>query len=132
METYVSVTSEEWQMLKPQPEARSHKIVKQMKDLIKDEGRCGNCSGWTLKSTELVDLERGSNVVEVGLWEPKLGLQLFDDLFPHVSGGLRGRQLTVASNHVSNTVFENQLKCLIMNFCAKLKFRAKNEFSRQK
>ena len=101
METYVSVTSEEWQMLKPQPEARSHKIVKQMKDLIKNEGRCGNCSGWTLKSTELVDLERGSNVVEVGLWEPKLGLQLFDDLFPHVSGGLRGRQLTVASNHVS-------------------------------
>ena len=101
METYFSVTSEEWAMLKPKPLNRAQELTAKIKGYINQEGRCGNCSGWTLKSSELVDLESGPNVVEVGLWEPKLGLVLLDDLFPHVSGGLRGRQLTVASNHVS-------------------------------
>ena len=44
----------------------------------------------------------GANVVEVGTWEPMQGLVLGDDLFPHVTGGLRGRVLTVASMDVSN------------------------------
>ena len=46
----------------------------------------------------------GANVVEVGTWEPMQGLVLEDDLFPHVTGGLRGRVLTVASMDVSNSV----------------------------
>ena len=45
----------------------------------------------------------GANVVEVGTWEPMQGLVLGDDLFPHVTGGLRGRVLTVASMDVSNS-----------------------------
>ena len=53
----------------------------------------------------------GANVVEVGTWEPMQGLVLEDDLFPHVTGGLRGRVLTVASMDVStfNSVKENCL-----------------------
>ena len=101
METFSEATDEEWAIMKPSPAATADKVIVHMKTFVGEDGRCGNCSGWTLKSTELVDLDSGSNVVEVGLWEPKLGLQLYDDLFPHVNGGLRGRELTVASNHVS-------------------------------
>ena len=55
-----------------------------------------------IQAAELVDMTSGANVVEVGTWEPMQGLVLGDDLFPHVTGGLRGRVLTVASMDVSN------------------------------
>ena len=54
-----------------------------------------------MKSAELVDVNQGANIVDVGMWEPMQGLVLKDDLFPHVTGGLRGRVLTVASFDVS-------------------------------
>ena len=49
-----------------------------------------------------MDTTAGPNAVEVGSWEPMQGLVLKDDLFPHITGGLRGRVLTVASMDVSN------------------------------
>ena len=100
-ETYFTVTHEEFEMLRPKPPLRNKQIITRMKTYLLEEGRCGNCSNWNLKSCELVDYEKGPETVEVGLWEPKLGLHLFDDLFPHFSGALRGRVLTVASNNVS-------------------------------
>ena len=57
---------------------------------------------------ELVDLSRGANVVDVGLWEPMQGLMHKDHLFPHVTGGLRGRTLTVSSINVSFRLFNNK------------------------
>ena len=49
-----------------------------------------------------MDTTAGPNAVDVGSWEPMQGLVLKDDLFPHITGGLRGRVLTVASMDVSN------------------------------
>ena len=40
------------------------------------------------------------NQLEVGSWIISRGLDLRDDLFPHVTGGFRGRMLPVASIEV--------------------------------
>ena len=38
--------------------------------------------------------------LEVAMWSPVLGFAVKDDLFPHVSGGLRGRRVTITSIEV--------------------------------
>jgi hypothetical protein len=40
-------------------------------------------------------------LVPVYDWRPLLGLELKDDLFPHIYGGLRQRKIPVTSLHVS-------------------------------
>ena len=40
------------------------------------------------------------NQLEVGSWMPTLGLTLKDDLLPHVTGGFRGRAITVGTIEV--------------------------------
>jgi hypothetical protein len=40
------------------------------------------------------------NQLEVGSWIISRGLDLKDDLFPHVTGGFRGRMIPVASLEV--------------------------------
>ena len=41
------------------------------------------------------------NQLEVGTWMPSTGLTLKDDLLPHVTGGFRGRAISVGSLEVS-------------------------------
>jgi hypothetical protein len=43
---------------------------------------------------EVIDLE-------VGTWNLESGLHLKDDLFPHVTGGLRGKVIKIGSINVS-------------------------------
>ena len=58
--------------------------------------RCGRCLRY-----QLVAAEAGAGAgLEVGSWSQR-GLATRDSLFPHVSGGLRGRTLQVTSIHVS-------------------------------
>ncbi len=52
-----------------------------------------------IKSAEVKDDVRE---LDVGTWTLKGGLKLMDDLFPHVTGGLRGKQIKVASMHVNH------------------------------
>ena len=40
------------------------------------------------------------NKLEVGSWMSTIGADLKDDLLPHVTGGLRGRNLVVGSLEV--------------------------------
>ena len=56
--------------------------------------RCGRCLRY-----QLVAAEAGAGL-EVGSWSQR-GLATRDSLFPHVSGGLRGRTIKVTSIHVS-------------------------------
>ena len=56
--------------------------------------RCGRCLRY-----QLVAAEAGAGL-EVGSWSQR-GLATRDSLFPHVSGGLRGRNIKVTSIHVS-------------------------------
>ena len=51
------------------------------------------------QAAEVQEKER-INQLEVGSWAVNLGLDLKDDLFPHVTGGLRGRVIPVASLEV--------------------------------
>ena len=97
MDIYATISPEEWQLLKPKPDARAADIMSRLKTYLRDEGHCGNCSDWAMKSAEVVVKGDGGNLVDVGDWESMQGLVHRDDLFPHVTGGLRGRVLTVAA-----------------------------------
>lgn len=62
-------------------------------------GKCDkNTSTWNLEAGEYGT--KGKQVFEVGWWNPISGLRMSDDLFPHVTGGFRGREILVTSMHV--------------------------------
>ena len=80
----------------------------------RNEDHCGNCINWHVKALQLVNLSQGTEVVEVGKWEPLQGMVHMDDLFPHIMGGLRGRTLRVASYDVS-FIFTSRKKYFIFS-----------------
>ncbi len=47
--------------------------------------------------------EGAASRLDVGTWRPVLGLANRDDLLPHVTGGMRGRTIAVASTNVRET-----------------------------
>ncbi len=42
-----------------------------------------------------------AGILDVGFWTPVTGINNKDDLFPHVTGGMRGRMMKVSAIHVS-------------------------------
>ena len=50
---------------------------------------------------EAAEIKKEVQGLDVGNWQPRFGLGLKDDLFPHVKGGLRGRTIEVTSVDVS-------------------------------
>ena len=61
------------------------------------------CSNWGIQAVEIKDSDK-FELLQVADWKPMPGLALFDDLFPHVTGGFRGREIRITSLNVSNIV----------------------------
>ena len=92
METYNEIHPEEWELIKPDRREKSEAMMAHMRDLLREKGKCGNCSNWEMSASEIK--ENGFvNNLDVGKWEPTQGLLLQDDIFPHVTGGLRNRRI---------------------------------------
>ena len=69
------VTIEEWDIIKPSPEERSMAIVEDIKLRIKEtKGQCNNCTKWMMEAVEVREANR-INQLEVGTWNPTLGLR---------------------------------------------------------
>ena len=96
LEIYGSVSDVEWELIKLTTDEIIIQIVAQVKEVLKEEGKCGNCSSWAMKAVEIMGRQQ-VNVLDVGTWNPTFGLDLQDDLFPHVSGGLRGRRVALSA-----------------------------------
>jgi hypothetical protein len=62
-------------------------------------GTCGKCTEWLSESCEIRANEEAYRL-EVGKWSTVQGFEIKDDLFPHVSGGLRSRTITISSIEV--------------------------------
>ena len=100
METYNEVHPEEWELIKPDRREKSDAMMTQMRNIIREKGKCGNCSKWEMSASEV--RENGMvNNLDVGKWEPTQGSLLQDDIFPHVTGGLRNRRIVVTAIDVS-------------------------------
>ena len=65
-------------------------------------GTCGNCVDWKAEAAEIRDGEIAYRL-ETATWSPVLGFVIKDSLFPHVSGGLRGRDVMITSIQVHFT-----------------------------
>jgi len=102
METFQEVTIEEWEIIRPTEEERAHTIIADIKAYLSESGggRCNNCSAWLMEAVEVREADR-INQLDVGSWSTGLGLRFKDDLLPHVTGGFRGRAITVASMEYS-------------------------------
>ena len=99
METYNDVHPEEWELIKPEKREKSEAMMNQMRNIMHEKGKCGNCSHWEMSASEIK--ENGFvNNLDVGTWEPTQGLLLQDDIFPHVTGGLRNRRIVVTATDV--------------------------------
>ena len=62
-------------------------------------GTCGNCVEWKAEAAEIRTGESAHRLETAG-WSPPLGFFIKDSLFPHVSGGLRGRNVIITSIEV--------------------------------
>ena len=76
-------------------------------------GTCGNCIDYKAEAGEIRSGERAARL-ETATWSPVLGFVIKDSLFPHVSGGLRGREVTITSIEVQSLIsltkrMENEL-----------------------
>ena len=100
MKTYNEVHPEEWDLIKPDRREKSDAMMTQMRNILREKGKCGNCSKWEMSASEV--RENGMvNNLDVGKWEPTQGSLLQDDIFPHVTGGLRNRRIVVTAIDVS-------------------------------
>ncbi|XP_050723459.1 ionotropic receptor 93a-like [Eriocheir sinensis] len=97
-ENYMQVSEEEWEEVKPSPGARANKIIGLMKKSLMSSQQCSRCTRWGIQAVEIKDVD-DFELLDVAEWTPLGGLMLFDDLFPHVTGGFRGRTIPVTSVH---------------------------------
>lgn len=96
MKTFLEVSFEEWDIVKPNEQERAMSVISDMKNILMTSGSCNNCTKWMMEAVEVRESNR-INHLEVGTWMPTLGLSLKDDLLPHVTGGFRGRAIIVGS-----------------------------------
>jgi len=96
METFSEVSFEEWEIVGPTEKERAMTIIMNIKTHLETSGSCSNCTRWMMEAVEVRESDR-INQLEVGSWLPSTGLTLKDDLLPHVTGGFRGRAITVGS-----------------------------------
>ncbi|KAK2714026.1 ionotropic receptor 93a-like [Artemia franciscana] len=94
LEFYNSVSDDEWPNLKYSIAEVNLKVKERIQVILNISCDCG--LKYVVRSAE-VKKRRQANTVEVGEWTPSFGLRHLDDLFPHVTGGLRGRELIITS-----------------------------------
>jgi len=93
---YAGISVEEYNLIKPPKQTKSSGTIMRLKDYIRANGTCGNCVDYKAEAGEIRDGERAARL-ETATWSPVLGFVIKDSLFPHVSGGLRGREVTITS-----------------------------------
>lgn len=96
MVTFSEASMEEWEIIGPSRGERAVSVINNIKQHIETDAQCSACTSWTMEAVEVKVTNRVDSL-EVGSWRPGLGLALKDDLLPHVTGGFRGRAITVAS-----------------------------------
>ena len=57
MDFYATISPEEWLLMKPKPLERSSNIMKKLRNYLRNEGRCGNCTAWAIKEKLYSDFE---------------------------------------------------------------------------
>ncbi|XP_069953211.1 ionotropic receptor 93a-like isoform X1 [Cherax quadricarinatus] len=96
LELYYQVSEEEWTEVKPSPASRASTIITAIKDKQEEVQNCSRCTHWGVQAAETRDTHR-FELLNVADWQPLTGLALYDDLFPHITGGFRGRTIPVTS-----------------------------------
>jgi len=100
-ETYFDMTQEEYDLIKPKRMEEMLDLTGQFKAFLTLRGQCGKCTEWQLEASEIMEDEGNpARRLDVGMWRPVLGVEAKDHLFPHVTGGLRGRTIYVSGTHV--------------------------------
>ena len=67
--------------------------------MMRSTGECGNCNRYGFGACEVGD-ETEVSLLDVGNWTAWDGIYHIDDLFPHVTGGLRNRKVMVSTVEV--------------------------------
>ncbi|KAF2354013.1 Ionotropic glutamate receptor L-glutamate and glycine-binding domain [Trinorchestia longiramus] len=110
LEIYYKVSEEEWDDLKPTRAQRSEAIVSKIRtsklmniapspplqEAVSGRQSCDSCTSWAAQAVEVMDVDR-FELLQSARWLPQSGLAIYDSLFPHVTGGFRGRMIKVTS-----------------------------------
>lgn len=65
----------------------------------RDSEKCNSWLAWQIQAAELKIVDQPTLLL-VGDWDGGHGLVVYDDLFPHYTGGLRGRVINVTTVEV--------------------------------
>nr|CAD7578492.1 unnamed protein product [Timema californicum] len=82
------VAEEEWEVIRPSKADRRRTLLDLIKRDLSVSGRCGNCTCWRLKAGDTWSVgahSLGQDLLQVGWWRPRSGLQLTDHVFPNLS-----------------------------------------------
>jgi hypothetical protein len=69
---------------------------------------------WSLKAVEIKETKKPT-LLDVGVWDAIHGLIVYDDLFPHFTGGLRQRVINVTTMEVFGYVIMNSFMYKFVN-----------------
>ncbi|KAF4527817.1 hypothetical protein B566_EDAN016441 [Ephemera danica] len=88
---------------------RRQMLLNHINAVVKEqmEKQCDGCMAWRMRSAITWGMRgpsgnsgpENASVIDVGMWRPGAGVQLYQPLFPHVKHGFRGQTLTVVSCH---------------------------------
>ncbi|XP_076061279.1 ionotropic receptor 93a-like [Oratosquilla oratoria] len=98
LQLYYQISEEEWAEVKPSTAERSTTVADKIKMKLVESESCFKCTRWGLQAGEVKSQDR-FELLNVATWQPLTGLELKDDLFPHVTGGFRRRVIPVTSVH---------------------------------
>ncbi|KAF2346982.1 Ionotropic glutamate receptor L-glutamate and glycine-binding domain, partial [Trinorchestia longiramus] len=73
-----------------------HAVSSHLSEAVSGRQSCDSCTSWAAQAVEVMDVDR-FELLQSARWLPQSGLAIYDSLFPHVTGGFRGRTIKVAS-----------------------------------
>ncbi|XP_039311074.1 ionotropic receptor 93a-like [Solenopsis invicta] len=107
IELFSHLSDEEFELVRLNKAERRREILKNIRIKLIDEnfatgGVCGKCLFWRFASAItwgnfFLHSKNVAHLIESGTWIPGLGLNLTDEIFPHVVHGFRGISLPIAT-----------------------------------
>ncbi|EFX89958.1 hypothetical protein DAPPUDRAFT_309629 [Daphnia pulex] len=93
---YFQTTEDDWIRSKPSAGDRRNNIFRTLQNMWKDATKCSSWLNWAMKAVEIKET-RKPTLLDVGVWDAAHGLVVYDDFFPHFTGGLRQRVINVTT-----------------------------------
>ncbi|XP_032780449.2 ionotropic receptor 93a [Daphnia magna] len=93
---YFQTTEDDWSRSKPSAGDRRNDVFQTLQNIWKNTKKCSNWLAWNITAVEIKETKKPT-LLDVASWDAAHGLVVYDDFFPHFTGGLRQRVINVTT-----------------------------------